>query len=258
MAITANAADTGAEAVWEARVELAAAYRLAVKWGFHEGICNHLSMLVPGTRDRFLINPYGLHWSEITASKLLEVDSDGNVFAGEGEVEDTALYIHSRIHMEVPHATCVLHTHQPYATALTMVQDGRLLPVIQSAIRFYGRIAYDYIDGSEGYQGLALDADEGNRMAGHLGDKEVMFLGNHGVVVIGPTVAQAVDAIYYLERACQAQVIAMSTGKPLNVVSDNIAAHANAQIMKTVPEAAGRHFASLRRLLDKDEPDYAY
>lgn len=252
MTLAARASDAAAETVRQARVDLAAAFRLAVRYGLHEGICNHFSLMVPGTRDRFLINGYGLHWSEVTASNLLVCDPDGNVLEGDREVEATAFYIHSRIHLGAPDAACVLHTHQPYATALTQVEGGRLEPTIQSAIRFYGRTAYD-----DGYAGLALDNAEGDRMCAALGDNDVLFLANHGVIVVGPTVAQAFDALYYLERACQAQVLAMSTGLPLRKVSDNIAKSANADMMKHVASSAGQHFDSLKRILDREEPDYA-
>jgi ribulose-5-phosphate 4-epimerase/fuculose-1-phosphate aldolase len=247
-------ARTGAsdDAVWRARVDLAAAYRLAARFGYSEGICNHLTLMLPGSDDRFLLIPYGMHWSEVTASTLIVVDFDGNVVEGEGTAEATAFYIHARLHKNAPQATCVLHTHQPYATALTMVQGGRLQPVIQSAVRFYGRIAYD-----DDYEGLALDNAEGDRMAARLGDKEVLFLANHGVICTGPSVAWCFDALYYLERACQAQVLAMSTGKPLKVLSDNMARATNETMLRGVADSADRHFAALKRILDREEPDYA-
>ena len=250
--VAQHAPSLAADPVRQARIDLAAAYRLAVRFGYHEGICNHLTLMVPGSTDRFLLIPYDMHWSEVTASSLIEVDFDGNVTAGEGEAEDTAFYIHARIHKQVPHAAAVLHTHQPYASALTQVKETRLEPTIQSAMRFYGRIAYD-----DHYNGLALDNAEGDRIAAALQDKEVMFMANHGVVVVGPTVAQAFDALYYLERACQAQVIAMSMGRPLNPIAANQALAVSADINRTAPAAAGRHFEALKRLLDRDEPDYA-
>lgn len=237
---------------WQARVDLAAAFRLAVRFGLHEGICNHFSMLLPGSRDRFLLNPYGVHWSEITASNLIVIDPAGNTVEGEGVAEASAYHIHSRIHIWAPHAAVVLHTHQPYATALTMVEGGRIEPCIQSAMRFYGRIAYD-----DSYNGVALDNAEGDRMAALLGDKEVMLLANHGVIVTGAEVASAFDALYYLERAAQAQIIAQSTGQKLRKLTDNFAKATNAAMMAHVPAFARRHFASLKRLLDRDEPDYA-
>lgn len=246
------AAETAADPVRQARIDLAAAYRLAVRLGLHEGICNHLTLMTPGARDRFLLIPYGLHWSEVTASNLIEVDFDGNVTAGAGTAEDTAFFIHARIHKNVSHAACVLHTHQPYASALTQVHGVRLEPTIQSAMRFYGRIAYDEL-----YNGLALDNAEGDRIAAGLQDKDVMLMANHGVVVVGPTLAQAFDALYYLERAAKAQIIAMSMGRPLNAISHNQATAVSNDINRFVAGSASVHFAALKRLLDRDEPDYA-
>lgn len=230
------------------RVDLAAAFRWAVRHGLNEGICNHFSMDVGG--GRFLVNPFGLHWSELTASSLLVADFDGKVLAGDGEVEPTAFFIHSRIHKACPHAAVVMHTHMPYATALTLCEGGRLEPCEQKALRFYEHTVYD-----DDYNGVALDTGEGDRMAAKLGDKSVMFMASHGVLVAGPTVAAAYDDLYYLERACQAQVLARQTGLPLRRLSNSV-------IDLTLRQYQGErvsaepHFASLKRLLDRDEPDY--
>src|SRR3954470_1443407 len=156
-----------------ARVDLAAAFRLAVRLDLHEGVCNHFSLMLPG-RERFLLNRYGLHWSEVTASNLLALDGAGRVLEGEGEFEKTAFYIHSRIHLTNARAACVLHTHMPYASALTLLEDGRLEMVEQNALRFYDDIAYD-----DTYNGLVVDRGEGDRLAQALGTKRVMFLANH-------------------------------------------------------------------------------
>src|ERR1044071_9122354 len=193
-----------------ARVDLAAAFRLAVRLDLHEGVCNHFSYMFPGQmRDgvRFLLNRYGLRWSEVSASNLLMLDAEGNVLAGEGEIEKTAFYIHSRIHLANPRAACVLHTHMPYATALTLLENGRLEMVEQNALRFADDIAYDDV-----YNGLVVDTAEGDRLARVLGSKRVMFLANHGVIVVSPSVAEAFDLMYYLERACRLQVLARSMG----------------------------------------------
>jgi ribulose-5-phosphate 4-epimerase/fuculose-1-phosphate aldolase len=236
--------------VRQARIDLAAALRLAVRHGMHEGICNHFSLMLPGA-DCFLLNPYGVHWSEIRASDLLVVDAKGRVIEGTGEAEPTAFYIHSRIHVGNPRATCVLHTHMPYATALTMIEDGGLEWAGQTALNFYDDVAYDPV-----YNGLVLDDSEGDRIAAALGDKRVLFLANHGVIVIGRSVAEAFDDLYYLERACQAQVIAMSTGRPLRRIPEAIAAGYNANTDER-SRMGKLHFAALKRLLDRDERDYA-
>src|SRR5437762_14292318 len=160
-----------------ARVDLAAAFRLAVRLDLHEGVCNHFSFMLPDGK-RFLLNAYGLHWSEVTASNLLALDADGKVLSGDGEYEKTAFYIHSRIHLANPNAACVLPTHMPHATALTLLEDGRLEMVEQNALRFDDDIAYD-----DTYNGLVVDNAEADRLARVLGAKRVMFLANHGVIV---------------------------------------------------------------------------
>jgi ribulose-5-phosphate 4-epimerase/fuculose-1-phosphate aldolase len=237
--------------VLEARVDLAAALRLAVRNGLHEGICNHFSLAVPGAKDRFLINPWGAHWSEVRASDLLVVDSDGKLISGAIEPEPTAFYIHSRIHRGNPKAACVLHTHMPHATALTLLQSGRIEWIAQAAVRFYGNVAY-YDD----YNGLVLDDEEGDRICDALGDKRVLFLANHGVIVVGETVARAFNDLYYLERVCQAQILAMQTGRPLRYLSQEVLEHTAQQMTRDVGSIE-LHFAALKRLLDRNEPDYA-
>ncbi len=244
-------------ALRQARIDLAAAFRWAARFGLHEGVCNHFSLAVPGEDDRYLINSQGLHWSEIRASDLLVIDGKGNVLAGERPVEATAFYIHGRIHRARASAQCVLHTHMPHVTALTIVEGGRLEPCSQNALRFYGQVAYDddSVDGG-GYRGLALDHAEGDRMARILGEKRVLFLANHGVVVVGPDVASAFDDLYYLERAAEAQVLAQSTGLRLRMVGDNLARITQSQIAADQPIYAKHHFDALKRILDREAPEY--
>lgn len=235
-----------------ARVDLAAAFRLAVRLDMHEGVCNHLSLMLPGGADRFLLNRFGLHWSEVTASNLLALDAAGRILHGEGEIEKTAFYIHSRIHLANPHAACVLHTHMPYATALTLTEPGRLEMVEQNALRFVDDIAYD-----DAYNGLAVDTAEGDRLARSLGAKRVMFLANHGVIVVGRSVAEAFDLMYYLERACRLQVLALSTGRKLRTVADKVARETYALLQEQNAAYAVAHFSALKRILDREEPDYS-
>ena len=251
MSVIAMSAPGDDEARWQARVDLAAAFRLCVRFGFHEGIDNHLTLMVPGMSDKFYLNPYGLHWSEITASNLIVVDLDGNVVEGEGEAEISAVCIHAPVHAASPNNACVLHTHQPNATALTAIEDGKLQPCVQSALRFWGRDAYD-----RDYRGVAFGAEEGERLARILGDKEVLFMENHGVMVAGPSVAWCFDALYTLDRACELQLKAMSSGRPLKLISDNLARHGHEQYMQHIAEHSGKHFAAMKRQLDRDEPDY--
>jgi ribulose-5-phosphate 4-epimerase/fuculose-1-phosphate aldolase len=233
-----------------ARIDLAAALRYASRLGLSEGICNHFSCALPGERDRFLINPQGLHWSEITPADLVVVDAHGRKVSGRHAVEPTAFFIHGALHRGKPTALCVLHTHMPYATALTVVQGGRLDWASQTALKFHDRVAYD-----EHYNGLALDEAEGERMCSQLGEAEVLFLANHGVIVTGSSVAQAFDDLYYLERACMLQVIAMGTGRPLRTVSESIAAKTGRQMAEESTQAA-LHFEAVKRMLDRDDPSW--
>lgn len=234
----------------QARIDLAAAFRLAVRLDLHEGVCNHFSLMLP-EGGRFLLNRYGLHWSEVSASNLLAVDAAGTVLEGDGEIEKTAFTIHSRIHLANPRAACVLHTHMPNATALAVTEPGRLEMVEQNALRFLDDIAYD-----DDYNGLVVDDAEGDRLARVLGAKRVMFLANHGVIVAGQTVAEAFDALYYLERAARVQVLARSTGLKLRAVRREVAVATCRMILTDAPKYAGAHFAALKRILERESPDY--
>jgi ribulose-5-phosphate 4-epimerase/fuculose-1-phosphate aldolase len=234
----------------QARIDLTAALRSASRMGLGEGICNHFSVAVPGTDDLFYINPQGFHWSELTPADIVTVDVNGRVVAGKHTVEPTAFYIHYRIHRGNPKARCVLHTHMPFATALTLLEDGRLEPVSQTALKFYGKVAYD-----DQYNGLVLDDAEGDRIVARLGNSTVLFLANHGVVVCGETVGYAFDDLYYLERACMAQVLAAGTGKKLRQIASAVAA-ATVQQMDGDRTQNVLHFEALKRLLDRDEPGW--
>ena len=236
------------------RVDLAAAFRLAVRMDLHEGVGNHFSLMVPDEKrgSRFLLNRYGLHWSEVTASNLLALDSEGEILQGEGEFEKTAFHIHSRIHLAHPRAVCVLHTHMPHATALTLLENGRLEMVEQNALRFHDDIAYDDV-----YNGLVVDNGEGDRIAAALGDKRVLFLANHGVIVVGPSVAEAFDLLYYLERACRLQVLARSMQGKLRAVRPEVVRQTRRLMLADAPAYAGAHFGALKRILDREEPGYS-
>lgn len=233
-----------------AREDLAAALRLAARFGLHEGICNHFSYMVPGSDERFLINPYGLHWSQIRPQDLVVVDPSGRLLEGEGEVEATAISIHLAVHMNSPRARCVLHTHMPHATALTCLAEGRLEPIHQNSLRFMGRIAYD-----DTYEGLATDLSEGDRIARAMGGADIGFLAHHGVIVAGETVARAFDDLYYLERAAELQVLAYSTGRPLRHVPAPVVAR-TAQQFAAEALQAHKHFEALKRILDQDSPGW--
>jgi len=247
---------TAAEAERQARVDLAACYRLADRFGLNEGIDNHLTLLVPGFADRFLLAPFGMHWSEVKASDFMVVDFNGKVVSGQGSVEDTALFIHQPVHRLSPQGRCVLHTHMPYATALCMLENPRLEMAVQSALGFYEDVAYDL-----SYNGLAYDVSEGERMARVLGDKSVLMLANHGVLVVGATVPIAFERLYFLERAAQAQVLALSTGRPLRLIPEAVIQKTVAQFGSGAAvggrDRADLHFDALKRVLERNASDYA-
>lgn len=225
------------------RADLALALRAAAHHGLAEGVCNHFSIAVPGQPARYLINPRGLHWSEVGADDIVLIDAQGAVLAGRHRVEPTALFIHAAVHALAGHAV-VLHTHMPYATAIALGADRAPDPTLsQNAMRFMGRIGVD-----ADYRGLALDAAEGERIARSLAGRDVAFLGNHGVVVCGPNVAFAYDDLYYLERACMHQVLAQSTGRPLAPVEAAIAERVARQVQGE-REQSLLFFESLRRRL---------
>ncbi|RON98931.1 hypothetical protein BK674_15905 [Pseudomonas moraviensis] len=232
------------EAISTARNELAACFQLAAVHGLEEGICNHFSAMLPGHDDLFLVNPYGYAFSEVTAQNLLVCDFAGNVVAGEGEPEATAFYIHARLHKQLPRVKVAFHTHMPHATALCLLQGPPLLWLGQTALKFYGRTAVD-----EDYHGLALDASEGDRIASVMGDADILFLKNHGVIVAAPTIAEAWDDLYYLERAAQVQLLAMATQRELKPVPHAIAQRASEQMREGDAQSARAHLSSAMRRL---------
>ena len=224
--MTTPALDFDAPPVRRLRADLALALRAAAHHGLAEGVCNHFSIELPDGSERFLLNPRGLLWAEIQADDVVLVDFHGHKLAGRHEVEPTAMFIHAAVHRLTGQA-CVLHTHMPYATALTLTQDRALdTRLSQNAMRFHGRLAVD-----AHYNGLALDHGEGERIARAMGSAEVCFLGNHGVIVCGARIDHAYDDLYYLERACMAQVLAASSGSPLAPVADELAASVAAQTL---------------------------
>ncbi|MEM7099544.1 MAG: class II aldolase/adducin family protein [Pseudomonadota bacterium] len=219
------------------RIDLATALRLATHFGLNEGICNHFSLAIDA--DRFLLNPHGIHWSQIQAKDIIEV----NPATMDSEAEVSAFNIHHAIHQTSEHARCVLHTHMPYATALTCLTDNTLKFIHQNSLRFYNDVAYD-----NEYNGLADALAEGARIASCLQDKRVLFLANHGVIVIGANVAEAFDRMYYLERACEVQILAMSTGQPLRDIGANLA-NKTRQEFDREHSYAQAHFDALRVLV---------
>lgn len=253
MSALLHAVPPSPDPVAQTKVHLAAAHRLAALHALEEGIDNHFTVTVPGRDDQFLILPFGLHWSEARASDMIVFNEAGQTLQGEGIVELSAQCIHAPIH-RITGARVVLHTHQTWATALNMLQDNRLLPTTQTAAFFDGHVAYD-----DDYTGLADSLEEGERLARIIGKKHIVFMKNHGVLVVGKTVAQAYRRLYRLERVCRAQLLAMSTGKPLAVLGSDVVARVQA------PNPDDRHpldererlfFDAMMRVLDRELPGY--
>jgi ribulose-5-phosphate 4-epimerase/fuculose-1-phosphate aldolase len=235
--------DYDARSVRRLREDLALALRAAAHHGLAEGVCNHFSVELPDRSGRFLLNPRGLLWQEVQADDIVVVDGEGRKLAGRHAVEPTAMFIHAAVHRIAGHA-CVLHTHMPYATALTLTADRALDTTLsQNAMRFHDRIAVD-----AAYNGLALDASEGERIARAMAGRDVAFLGNHGVVVCGARIDHAYDDLYYLERACMHQVLAQSTGRPLAPVPAPLARQVGEQTRGERLQSE-LFFEALRRVL---------
>ncbi len=245
-----------------ARIHLAAALRMAVLDQLDEGIDNHFTVAVPGRPGQYLILPFGRHWSEARASDLMVFDESGATLEGDGVVELSAQCIHAPLH-RITGAAVVLHTHQPWALALNMLQDNRLLPATQTAAFFDGQIAYD-----DTYTGLAADLAEGERLAAVMGgqageragDKPILFMKNHGVIAIGDTMGQAYRRLYKLERVCRTQLLAMGSGQPLQLLSDEVVAKVRATNPDDRHPRAERerlYFEAMMRVVDRELPGYA-
>jgi ribulose-5-phosphate 4-epimerase/fuculose-1-phosphate aldolase len=234
------------------RIDLAAAFRSAVMHDWHESVGNHFSVtLAPGGSD-FLMNPRWMHFARIRASDLIRLDAQaatpGNT---PGAPDPSAWAIHRNIHLRLPHVGCILHLHPPYATALASLADSEVKPIDQNTARFYGRVAID-----TGFGGIADDEEEGRRLADALGNYSIMLMGNHGVLVTAPTIAEAFDDLYFLERACKTLVLAFSTGQPLRVMPHDLATHV-AKDWLEYKDMAFAHFAETKRLLDRQDTTYA-
>jgi ribulose-5-phosphate 4-epimerase/fuculose-1-phosphate aldolase len=235
------------------RNDLAAAFRWAARLNLHESIANHFSVAVNDAGSQFLLNPVGAHFSRIRASDLLLLDvSEPASLHGQNAPDPTAWTLHAALHRALPQARCILHTHMQNATVLCCLKDFQFLMLDQNACRFHGRIAYD-----RDYAGMALDEGEGARVAALMAaDKSVLFMGNHGVIVVGPTVAQAFDELYYLEKACALQVSALATGRELALIPDAVAHKACSQWNDYPTRFSELHFTALKNILKQEEPDY--
>jgi ribulose-5-phosphate 4-epimerase/fuculose-1-phosphate aldolase len=246
-----RAEETG-EAEKRLRVDLAAVFRLAVHYDWHEAVANHFSLAVSPDGKQFLMNPRWKHFSRIQASDLLLLDARDKSTMDRPDAPDlTAWSLHGRLHANLPHARCIVHLHPAYATAVASLADPEIKPIDQNTARFYNRVAYDM-----DYGGMANTDAEGDRLSALLGNKSIMMLGNHGVLVCAPTVAEAFDLTYYLERACRTLVLAYQTGKPLHVMTPDVA-EKTAREWEADRDQFHSHFAEMKAILDSQDPSYA-
>ncbi len=235
------------------RADLAAAFRWAARDNMHEAVANHFSLAVSDDGSQFLMNPNQMHFSRIKASDMLLIDAnDPDTMARENAPDPTAWGLHASVHRLCPHIKCLMHVHSDYATVLASLADSSMLPIDQNTATFFNRIVYD-----EQFGGLAFES-EGIRCAGMLKDpsKQVMLMGNHGVLVAGENVADTYSRLYHFERAAGTYIRALQTGRALRVLSDEIA-EKTAVEMAGYPEKANRHFGELKRILDEDGSNYA-
>jgi ribulose-5-phosphate 4-epimerase/fuculose-1-phosphate aldolase len=240
---------------WEARCELAAAYRLAASLGWSDFLGTHFSLRVPGTEDQFLLNPYGMLFEEITASSLIKVDTEGNKLSESPyEVNRAGFVIHSAIHMGARDAHCVMHCHTTTGVGVATQKQG-LLPITQMALTVLGELRY------HDYEGVADDEEERQRIVKDMGDGTVMILRNHGTLTIGATVGEAFARMFRIERACRFQIAALTGGAEPNPIPREVADYTIQQgreINRTGRGAGGKlMWAALKRKLDREDPGYA-
>ena len=233
------------------RIDLAAAFRLAARMDLHESVANHFSAAISTDGRRFLVNPKWRHFSLVKASELLILDADDPATMDRPDAPDPSAWcIHGAIHARIPTARAVLHCHPPYATAMCGLADPTIPPIDQSTARFWGRTVYDME-----MAGPPDDPAEGARVADALAGNAVMMMGNHGVTVVGESIAHAFEELYYLERACRNTILALSSGRPLRVMNDDLAASV-AEMWTRFTDQGVAHFAELKTLLDRDDPSY--
>ena len=235
---------------WAVRVDLAAAYRLVARYGMDDLVQTHISARVPGQPSRFIINPFGCLFSEITASSLIEIDATGqNTDRAFGDLNYAGFVIHSAVHEARPGIHCVMHTHSPSGIAVSALQEG-LLPLSQWAMLFFERI------GRHGYEGVALEMGERERIQADLGPHHAMLMCNHGLLTAGRTIPHAFYLMYYLDRACHVQMQILGSGRPF-VTPDRETCERAARQFETDPVPMGhREWPALLRELDRTDPTF--
>jgi ribulose-5-phosphate 4-epimerase/fuculose-1-phosphate aldolase len=247
-----KAARSSSEAgVWQDRVDLAAAFRLAAYYDWHEAVANHFSLAVSKNGKSFLMNPRWRHFSKIKASELLLLNSDDqSTMAGPNAPDLTAWSLHGRLHSALPQARCIIHLHPPYATAIASLANPEILAIDQNTARFFNRIAVD-----NNYGGMANTNEEGDRIASLMGNKSIMMMGNHGVLVCAATVAEAFDLTYYLERSCRNLILAYQTQQKLHIMNDAVA-EKTAREWEDDREQFHAHFEQMKIILDGIDGSY--
>jgi ribulose-5-phosphate 4-epimerase/fuculose-1-phosphate aldolase len=251
LAQTSSLRDRVSVEEWDTRVNLAACYRLAAHFRMTDMIYTHISARVPGPEEHFLINAFGLLWDEISASTLVKVTLDGDTVedpTGNG-INRAGYVIHSAVHRARPDVSCVIHTHTAAGIAVSAQEQG-LLPVSQHAMRFWNKLSY------HDYEGLALDLGEQQRLVRDLGGNKAMILRNHGLLTCGSSVYEAFDLMYYLERACQTQINALTGGAKLRVPPAAVAEKVASQFQGLPYKAKRPEWKALLRMLDKTDPSY--
>lgn len=235
----------------QTRIDLAACFRIIAHLGMHEAVANHFSAAISADGKQFLLNPKWKHFSRIRASDLLLLDADAAANAERDDVDATAWSIHGQIHQRLPDVRVVLHLHPVYTTAVAAMLNPHIPPIDQNTARYFNRVSVDAL-----YGGMADTVEEGARLATLLADNSRLLMGNHGVMVTAPTIGEAFDDIWTLERACQILVTAWSTGQPLKVLSDEVA-EKTARAWEKIPDFSRQHFEEMKLLMLQQDPSLA-
>jgi ribulose-5-phosphate 4-epimerase/fuculose-1-phosphate aldolase len=238
--------------ITELQKDLAATFRWTARLNMHEGVANHFSACVPGSSTDFYVNKAGLHFSQIKASDIILVTKDNieELKKKPDLVDPTAINIHGAIHQKVPHAKCIFHVHSKYATALSTLRDPIMKPIDQNTMIFFNRVSVFNEFGGLGFE------DESIKMANALGNKQHLLLANHGIITTGETIAEGFNYLYYFEKAAETYLTALSTNKELNIVSDEIAEKTAQETADYPINLAQLHLDQIKKILDKEEPDY--
>jgi len=238
--------------ITELQKDLAATFRWTARLNMHEGVANHFSACVPGSSSDFYVNKAGLHFSQIKASDIILVTKDNieELKKKPDLVDPTAINIHGAIHQKVPHARCIFHVHSKYATALSTLKDPIMKPIDQNTMIFFNRVSVFNEFGGLGFE------DESIKMANALGNKQHLLLANHGIITTGETIAEGFNYLYYFEKAAETYLTALSTNKELNIVTDEIAEKTAQETADYPINLAQLHLDQIKKILDKEEPDY--